>query len=256
MGTLEFSILLPALLAGILVVSTHIPLGQEVLRRGIIFIDLAIAQVAGLGVIAAYSFGWETHGWEVQAIAITTALIGALFLYWCEQRWRDVEEAIIGVLFILAATAGLLLLANNPHAGEHLKELLVGQILWTTYDGLIPVAIVYVLVLAGWFTLSQRLGSASFYILFAITVTVSVQLVGVYLVFASLIIPALATRKISRYRLWYGYAIGLVGYVTGLITSSLLDLPSGAVIVWCLAIAGILVALTHSAISKSVKTTA
>ena len=169
MGTLEFSILLPALLAGMLVVSTHIPLGQEVLQRGIIFIDLAIAQVAGLGVIAAYSFGWETHGWEVQAIAITTALIGALFLYWCEQRWRDVEEAIIGVLFILAATAGLLLLANNPHAGEHLRELLVGQILWTTYDGLIPVAIVYAVVLVGWFFLYQRFGSVSFYILFAIT---------------------------------------------------------------------------------------
>ncbi|WP_455365584.1 hypothetical protein, partial [Kaarinaea lacus] len=66
MTSLEFSILLPALLAGGLVIATHIPLGQEVLRRGIIFIDLAIAQVAGLGVIAAYSFGWETHGWEVQ----------------------------------------------------------------------------------------------------------------------------------------------------------------------------------------------
>ncbi|WP_455196865.1 metal ABC transporter permease [Kaarinaea lacus] len=256
MTSLELSILLPALLAGGLVVLTHVPLGQEVLRRGIIFIDLAIAQVAGLGVIAAYSFGWETHGWEVQAIAITTALIGALFLYWCEQRWHDVEEAIIGVLFILAATAGLLLLANNPHAGEHLKELLVGQILWTTYESLIPVAIVYAVVLVGWFLLYQRFGSLSFYILFAITVTVSVQLVGVYLVFASLIIPALATRKISRYRLWYGYAIGLVGYVTGLITSSLLDLPSGAVIVWCLALAGILVAFTHSVFSKSAKSAA
>jgi len=250
MDTLEFSILLPALLAGSLVVLTHAPLGQEVLRRGIIFIDLAIAQVAGLGVIAAYSFGWETHGWEVQAIAITTALIGALFLYWCEKRWVDVEEAIIGVLFILAATAGLLLLANNPHGGEHLKELLVGQILWTTYETLIPVAIVYALVLVGWFTLYQRFGSVSFYILFAITVTLSVQLVGVYLVFASLIIPALATRKIARHRLWYGYAIGLTGYASGLIVSSLLDLPSGAVIVWCLALTGILTAMSYSAIAK------
>lgn len=251
MTSLEFSILLPALLAGGLVIATHIPLGQEVLRRGIIFIDLAIAQVAGLGVIAAYSFGWETHGWEVQAIAITTALLGALFLYWCEKRWQEVQEAIIGVLFILAATAGLLLLANNPHAGEHLKELLVGQILWTNYDTLMPVVIVYALVLVVWFTLYQRLGSISFYVLFAITVTVSVQLVGIYLVFASLIIPALATRKIQRYRLWYGYAIGVAGYFIGLISSSLLDLPSGAVIVWSLALAGIIVAFTYASMMKT-----
>ena len=250
MNELEFTILIPALLAGALVIATHIPLGQEVLRRGIIFIDLAIAQVAGLGVIASHSFGWETHGWEVQAIAITTALIGALFLYWCEKRFEDIEEAIIGVLFILAATAGLLLLSNNPQAGEHLKELLVGQILWTTYNSLIPVILVYALVLIGWFTLYRRFGSLSFYALFAITVTLSVQLVGVYLVFSSLIIPALATRKMQQHRLWYGYAIGLAGYTTGLITSSLLDLPSGAVIVWCLAFVGILVALSHSTITK------
>ncbi|WP_455220801.1 metal ABC transporter permease [Kaarinaea lacus] len=255
MDTLELSILLPAMLAGSLVVLTHVPLGQEVLRRGIIFIDLAIAQVAGLGVIAAHSFGWETHGWEVQAIAISTALIGAMFLYWCEQRWEDVEEAIIGVLFILAATAGLLLLANNPQAGEHLKELLVGQILWTTYDTLIPVIIVYTLVLIGWFTLYQRFGSISFYALFAITVTLSVQLVGVYLVFSSLIIPALATRNMQQFRLWYGFAIGIAGYASGLIISSLLDLPSGAVIVWCLASVGILVAFGHGAIAKTQKLT-
>jgi len=250
MDNLELSILLPAMLAGSLVVFTHVPLGQEVLRRGIIFIDLAIAQVAGLGVIAAHSFGWETHGWEVQVIAISTALIGAMFLYWCEQKWEDVEEAIIGVLFILAATAGLLLLANNPQAGEHLKELLVGQILWTNYNSLIPVVIVYTMVLLGWFTLYQRLGSISFYALFAITVTLSVQLVGVYLVFSSLIIPALATRKIQRYRSWYGIAIGIMGYASGLIISSILDLPSGAVIVWCLVLSGILVALGYSVIVK------
>jgi len=253
MESLELSILLPAMLAGSLVVLTHVPLGQEVLRRGIIFIDLAIAQVAGLGVIAAHSFGWETHGWEVQVIAISTALIGAMFLYWCERKWEDIEEAIIGVLFILAATAGLLLLANNPQAGEHLKELLVGQILWTNYDSLIPVVIVYTLVLLGWFTLYQRLGSISFYALFAITVTLSVQLVGVYLVFSSLIIPALATRKIQRHRSWYGIGIGIAGYASGLIVSSLLDLPSGAVIVWCLAFAGILVAAGHTAIYKPQK---
>jgi zinc/manganese transport system permease protein len=235
MNALELGILLPAFLAGTLVVLTHVPLGQEVLRRGIIFIDLAIAQVAGLGVIAAHSFGWETHGWEVQLVAISTALAGAFFLNWCERRWPDVEEAIIGVLFVMAATAGLLLLANNPHAGEHLKELLVGQILWVTYDSLIPVAIIYALILAAWFTLYQRFGSPAFYALFAITVTLSVQLVGIYLVFASLIIPALAIRKATQHRLWLGYALGLSGYAVGLAASSVFDLPTGAIIVWTLA---------------------
>lgn len=243
MDTLQLSILLPAFLAGILVVSTHVPLGQEVLRRGIIFIDLAIAQIAALGVIAAHSFDWETHGWEVQIIAVSTALAGALFLYWCEKRWADVQEAIIGVVFILAATAGILLLANNPHAGEQIKELLVGQILWVTYESLIPVITIYTLVLVSWLTLHKRFGSLGFYILFAITVTLSVQLVGIYLVFASLIIPALATRTLQRHRLLIGYGIGLTGYATGLLISAIFDLPSGAVIVWALAIIAILLAI-------------
>ncbi|WP_455201116.1 metal ABC transporter permease [Kaarinaea lacus] len=250
MNILELSILLPAMLAGSLVVLTHVPLGQEVLRRGIIFIDLAIAQIAGLGVIAAYSFGWETHGWEVQSIAVSTALTGALFLYWCEKRWPDIQEAIIGVVFILAATAGILLLANNPHAGEHIKELLVGQILWVTYESLIPVIVIYALVLAGWFTFYKRFGSPGFYILFAITVTLSVQLVGIYLVFASLIIPALATRSMQQHRLWAGYTIGLMGYATGLLVSAIFDLPSGAVVVWALAIIAIAVASSLSVVKR------
>jgi zinc/manganese transport system permease protein len=251
MEAVELSILLPALLAGALVVSTHVPLGQEVLRRGIIFIDLAIAQIAGLGVIAAYNFGWETHGWEVQVIAVTTALAGALFLYWCERRWPDIEEAIIGVMFILAATAGILLLANNPHAGEQLKELLVGQILWVTYESLIPTLVVYGLLLFAWFGFGKRFGSIGFYTIFAITVTFSVQLVGVYLVFSTLIIPALATRALqSHQRLWIGYSIGMLGYLLGLIASALLDLPSGAVVVWSLAVIALLGAGVTAAFNR------
>jgi zinc/manganese transport system permease protein len=253
MDTLELSILLPAFLAGILVVSTHVPLGQEVLRRGIIFIDLAIAQIAALGVIAAHSFGWETHGWEVQIIAVSTALAGALFLYWCEKRWSDVQEAIIGVVFILAATAGILLLANNPHAGEQIKELLVGQILWVTYESLIPVITIYTLVLVGWFVFHRRFGSLVFYAIFAVTVTLSVQLVGIYLVFASLIIPALATRTIQQNRLWFGYIIGLLGYAIGLLVSAVFDLPSGAVVVWALAIIAILTAYSLFMLSSAHK---
>lgn len=232
LGNLEFSILLPAFLAGLLVLATHVPLGQQVLNRGIVFIDLAIAQVAGLGVTAADAFGFEPEGWRVQVAAVTAALIGALLLTWTEKKWPEVQEALIGVLFVVAACVELLILANNPHGGEHLKDLLVGQILWVSTSSLIPIAILYAVALAVWFSLRGRIGQAGFYVLFALVVTQSVQLVGIYLVFASLIIPALAARRYAqRFRLAIGYAVGLIGYVLGLVASSVFDLPTGAVIV-------------------------
>jgi len=236
MNSLELSILGPAFIAGLLVLSTHVPLGTEVLRRGIIFIDLAIAQVAGLGVIAADWIGWEPSGWQVQLSAISAALLAAIVLHWTDRRWPEVQEALIGVCFIMAATAGIILLANNPHGGENLKELLVGQILWVTYSELIPVALFSAVILAFWYVLRDRMRGFGFYALFAFAVTASVQLVGVYLVFASLIVPALATHNLTHrgVRLASGYAIGATGYLVGLILSTYLDLPSGAVIVWSL----------------------
>ena len=99
MSAFELSIIGPALLAGILILATHVPLGAEVLRRGIIFIDLAIAQVAGLGVIAADSMGWDQHGYMVQIAAVSAALIAALLLNWTDRRWPKIQEALIGVCF-------------------------------------------------------------------------------------------------------------------------------------------------------------
>jgi zinc/manganese transport system permease protein len=230
--SIELSILLPAFVAGLLVLSTHVPLGQQVLNRGIVFIDLAIAQVAGLGVTAADAFGFEPQGWRVQAAAVGAALIGALLLTWTEKKWPEVQEALIGVLFVVAACVELLILANNPHGGEHLKDLLVGQILFVTWANLVPVAILYAAILAIWFGLRNRLGNVGFYVLFALMVTQSVQLVGIYLVFTSLIIPALASRRFSESkRLIVGYLTGLIGYAAGIWASYSFDLPTGAVIV-------------------------
>jgi len=97
---------------------------------------------------------------------------------------------------------------------------------------LIPIAILYAAALLVWFTMRTRIGQAGFYVLFALVVTQSVQLVGIYLVFASLIVPALAAKRFAeRFRLAIGYAVGLIGYVAGLIASSVFDLPTGAVIV-------------------------
>ena len=235
-AAVDLSILGPAFLAGLLVTATHIPLGQRVLKRGIIFLDLAIAQVAGLGIIVAYSFHWQPGGWQVQLIAMTAAILGVLLLNFTEQRWPQIQEALIGSLFVLASSGSILLLATNPQGGEQLKELLVGQVLWVSYEQLIPVAILYTVILGIWFKLSDRATSLHFYLLFALTITASVQLIGVYLVFATLILPALAIRNISKFSLRYGYMIGATGYFLGLVFAALLDLPAGAMIVYSLAI--------------------
>jgi len=232
----DLSILWPALIAGLLVVASHVPLGQQVLSRGIVFIDLAIAQVAGLGVIAANSFGLPVEGWGAQAAAGAAALAGALLLTWTERKRPEVQEALIGILFVLASTAQILLLANDPHGGENLKDLLAGQILWVSPQQLVRAAILTAIFLVVWFRWRERFGRIGFYVLFAFMVTASVQLVGVYLVFTSLIVPALATRGMrGGVRLAASYAVGAAGYAIGLALSALLDLPSGAVIVWTLA---------------------
>ena len=237
----DWTIIGPALVAGLIVLSTHVPLGQEVLKRGIIFIDLAIAQVAGLGVIAAHTMDWDPEGLQVQVAAVFAALIVATGLHFTEKRWPRIQEPLIGIVFILAATGGILLLAGNPHGSEHLKELLVGQILWQTWSSLLPIALLYAVLLFVWFVLHPRSDALVFYLVFAIAVTASVQIVGIYLVFASLIIPALATTGIRRgNRLIAGYAIGTVAYFAGIVLSVVLDLPTGAVIVWSMAAVAVL----------------
>ena len=238
-AAIDFSILWPAFVAGLLVTATHVPLGAQVLARGIVFIDLAIAQIAGLGVILADAAGLAAHGWAVQVFALAAALAGALLLTWTERHWPDVQEAIIGTTFVLAASAALLLLASNPHGGEHLKELLVGQILWVSPRSLVYVAAIYGGVLGLWFGIRGRIGRVGFYLVFATVVTVSVQLVGLYLVFATLILPALATRRLARGRLACAYAVGVAGYAGGLYVSTVTDWPSGPAVVWTMAVAAL-----------------
>ncbi len=236
-STLDLMIILPAFLAGLLVLATHIPLGAQVLGRGIVFIDLAIAQIAALGVIIAGSGDFDPQGWAVQVAAGLAAVMGALLLTWTEKRWPEVQEAQIGVMFILAASASLLLVAHNPHGGEHLQDLLAGQILWVSFGQLLMPAIGAAAILAALYFTRGRLGRLGFYLVFALAVTASVQLVGVYLVFASLIVPSLAVRNYAtRWKLPCAYLTGIGGYAIGLVLSIELDLPSGALIVWCLAL--------------------
>ncbi|HWQ40332.1 MAG TPA: metal ABC transporter permease [Burkholderiales bacterium] len=248
MAELELSILIPALLAGLLVTATHVPLGMQVLARGIVFIDIAIAQIAGVGVIAADLLGFEPRGFAVQLSALSAALLGAALLTWTDKRWPQAQEAIIGSVFVLAATLEILLLAGNPHGGEYLRDMLVGQILWVGTEQLTVVAILTAAICLVWFGLGEeRIGRIGFYGLFGLAVTASVQLVGIYLVFSSLIIPALAMRNAQTHRLLKAYAIGALGYGLGIVASVLTDLPTGPVIVWAMA----LIAIIASSLERS-----
>lgn len=249
MNISDLSLLGPPLLAGAVVLSTHVPLGRQVLSRGIIFIDLAIAQLAGLGVILVHALTDQPLGWTVQLSAFAAALCGAMGLRWAERHWADVLEAVIGVVFVLAVTAALLILAQDPHGGDRLKELLAGQLLWVSMDDLWVPIVLSAGVLILWFKAGATENPTLFYVLFAMSVTTSVQLVGVYLVFASLIIPALATR--GRQGLKSAYAVGLTGYLLGSLASLLTDLPTGPSVVWAMALTGTIAGLGFGARPKN-----
>ena len=239
--TVFADILLPALVAGLLVISTHVPLGFKVLSRGIIFMDLAIAQVAGLGaLLITVVIGEDAPPLVTQVGAMLLALGAAMLLLRCERLTQRYQEPLIGTLFVLAATAGILLLAGDPHAGEHMTDLLSGQILWVSREQLtISGALTGMLLVAMWIF---RRSDTMFYALFAVAITLSVQMVGVYLVFATLIIPALSTVRIThpKRRLQVAYGLATIGYALGLAGSALLDLPTGPLIVWTLALTGLI----------------
>jgi zinc/manganese transport system permease protein len=158
---------------------------------------------------------------------------------------------------VLASTAQILLLANNPHGGEYLKDLLAGQILWVGSDQLIRAALLTAVFLVVWFRWRERLGRIGFYVIFAVMVTMSVQLVGVYLVFTTLIVPAVATyRHAANRQLGLGYALGFASYAVGLAVSVVTDLPSSAVIVWSMAALAIALHLTaRNSVTRAGSTT-
>jgi zinc/manganese transport system permease protein len=236
---LDLAILGPAFAAGLLVALTHVPLGIQVLNRGIVFLDLAVAQIAALGVVLAGALGLEAQGSLAQFAALAAALGGALLLNWTDRRWPQVQEAVIGVVFILAANAAILLLAAHPHGAEHLRDLLVGQILWVGRGQLAWALLVSALIATVWFGFGRSLGRAGFYLVFACAVTLSVQLVGIYLVFATLIIPALATRLLGASRIAASYALAALGYAAGLALSMWTDLPAGPLVVCTMAALGL-----------------
>jgi len=229
----------PALAAGLLVAATHVPLGREVLKRGIVFLDLAVAQIAGLGAVAAGAlFGWD--GFGAQAAAFVCALVAALLFARLEKKGQTVQEAFIGCAFVMAASLAILVFAGDPHGGEEISNLMAGQILWVGWAHIGFALLVYTPIAA---ILLFHPGTARrfFYPLFAASITLSVQMVGVYLVFASLILPALASAELEGRRgLAAGYLTAFIAVAGGLVFSVLTDLPSGPVVVCAYAVSALL----------------
>lgn len=230
------TLLVPALIAGVMISLVHIPLGIEVLKRGIIFLDLAIAQCAGLGMIMFHVF-FENHSLASDYTLIVSLLCGlglslicAIGLHSVEKYAGRYQEAFIGSVFIFAASLSVLFLAQDPHGSENIKDILAGQILWLTWQDLLFYSPVYCIIIAAWFYF-KRHQSRLFYGVFALIIPFSVQLIGVYLVFASLVLPALATVKMEKNRMLAGYGISVVAFMIGLGMSFLYDIPASPMIV-------------------------
>ena len=240
-----WSILGPALVAGLMIALTHAPMGVEVLRRQIIFIDLAIAQIAGLGLVAAGIFWPLLPTWGLQLAALASALLAGAFFRLVERRAPELQEPIIGVSFVLAASLAILVLSNQPQGSDEIQHLLSGQLLFVTWGELAWHAPIYALILIAWFWVPKLRTGLGFYVLFALAVTSSVQLIGVYVVFASLILPALAAYRSLRPML-VAWSTGVIAVSGGILASFALDLPSGPLIV----LAYVLVAITVFSLSR------
>lgn len=229
----------PALAAGLLVLFSHVPLGRQVLARGIIFIDLAVAQAAATGLLAGRHW-LHLHGfWTTQACALAAALACVLFLHWLERFGNRIQEAMIGGTFVALASLAMLLLAASPRGGEHLSTSLSGQILWVDATHLWTLAGAALLTLVCMRVFRHSL--AAFYLPFCLAITASVQAVGIYLVFASLIFPALAVVRLRGiHALAAALVTGTLGYLAGLSASLVFDWPSGPAVVVALALTAVL----------------
>lgn len=244
-------ILLPAFVLSALMIFTHTYLGLHVLARGVIFVDLALAQVAALGVSVAFLLGKEAHGLHAQLYAFGATLIVA-FAFAGLRRipGKTTREVIIGCVYVVATSLTIVILSRSSQGMEELKSLFNGNILWVRWQEITVIAVAY-----GALTLlhavyrrrflalsfdgeeSRRPGflwEFLFYATFAIVITLAVNVAGVLLVFACLIIPAFsASILVSTLgkRLLVGWAFGVLGSIAGLWLSFSADLPVGATVV-------------------------
>lgn len=245
----EYTWLLPAVLCGLIALVGNVVLGQQVLKRQIIFIDLAVAQVAALG--AALSHYWLSQyplfsgsfvGEMVGPWVMSLLLCGLIALM--EKRYQQHLEPMIGSLFVVSASLAILLVSQDPHGADFIQGILNGQLLWSTWDDVWPLALITAAMLLLVWVKPEFMHGSGFYLIFAILMPITVKLTGIYLEFALLVIPALCAAALQGTRFFVAsVSIGIVGILSGLAMSARYDLPSGASIVITLFMTGVLFSL-------------
>jgi len=238
-------------IAAFVLTGIHVYLGLHVVTRGVIFVDLALAQVAALGTAVGVLIGLEHEAVSTYIIALGFTFLGAtLFAYTRSQKERIPQEAIIGITYVASAALMILLFSKSAEGTEHINHLLVGSILFVTPDIVIKTFVLYALIgyfhfkyRKQFFAVSEntvdektngRLWDFLFYVTFGFVVTSSVKIAGVLLVFSFLIIPAVAALLFfqkTKGRLIFGWLFGIIGSILGMIFSLIFDIPSGATIV-------------------------
>ena len=263
-----FSIMKWPLIASLLLPGLLVYLGLHIVRREIIFVDLALAQVAALGACVSILLKHDAHDWQTYAWSAGFTLIGAVIFTFTRSKARHQvpQEALIGIVYVVAAAAGILLLSNSPNGNEELRHTLVGDLLHLQKPGDVfrPFAL-YVIIGAVHFAfrrqffllsfeperavaegLSIRWWDFAFYALFGAVVTTFVQIGGVLMVFSYLIVPAVCANFLARKLgslLLIGWLVATIASVLGLYGSYKFDLPTGAAIVCSLGAALVLVAI-------------
>lgn len=254
MEMLEFLVL--PFMAGLVLTGIHAYLGVHVVERGVIFVDLSLAQIAGLGTTVALLAGYDVHSnisyfWS---LAFTIAGAAVFALTRVHHETRIPQEAIIGIVYAVSAAAAILVMSKAPQETEHLKDMLVGNILAVSWHTVIKTAVLYALVGLFHFIFRRQFLAIStgqsipnlklwdflFYTSFGFVVTSSVAIAGVLLVFSYLIVPSVAAMLFSHrigVRLAIGWSMGALVTALGIFLSFQADLPTGATIVCTFGIA-------------------
>lgn len=225
-----------------------VPLGSQVLTRGVVFIDLAIAQLAACGAIASGIIFDHAPLWVTSSFTAVTAIFGAVAVRYLANQWPAQREALIGLVYVIAASAALLAITLDPHGRERLTALLAADVLWADWyaTALLAAMAIVVAFITHWrYAWWQR--DDVFYVVFALTLSAAVPVLGLYLVFALLIGPALWTRLIRPrpIGLFAACSAAAAACLWGMLISWVFDWPSGACIACSVGVLGLAAALCN-----------
>jgi len=271
-----FAFLLPPFVASLILTGIHAYLGVHVVERGVIFVDLSLAQIAALGTTIAVLYGIEPHGNAAYIVSLVFTFIGAaVFSTIRGRRARIPQEAVIGICYAVASAAAILAMSKSVEQTEHLKEMLVGNILTVSWWEVEKTALLYGAI--GLFHyifrrkfllismdpdaaeaqgISTRFWDFVFYASFGFVVTSSVAIAGVLLVFCYLIVPSVGAMLYAEHvgtRLAIGWTMGTLVSALGVYLSLQIDLPTGATIVCTFAIVLIVMALFRPLVRKRIE---